>query len=655
MFCNECGANLPDGSKFCNVCGTKLIVPQMGEENAQPDYGQQYQNNVQPDYSQQNQNNAQPDYGQQNQINAQPDYAKQYQQNYIPEPQPSSADNGKPQNTSKKKLPTWAKIWIVVCVLAVIGIGTFLTIHFIKGKKNSGSYVTINGTRCDITYEDGLSNLSKINDGVIFKSNDINPTYDYYKDGELVSSSQGEGDKQPDVVVTRPLFNLGSDLVEHNGAISIIFYKNANFKFADGTSAKSSPAELEKAGYYCDGSSCYSKLYDKNGEISLDEVESDYDKFLQDGFEGLDYPARIAFPDRFYSGFFKGTKEENKQALKELYNDTPLKAGNFDDLVMSRLLLAKEISKLTGMNKDGEYVGSTNDFLVKVDYWYSSNGYINTTITMYGSRELLNGYMTKWGLPDSLLFKVESRMTTEDYDKIPRVTDGVDEPNQEIDDGADIFNEDDVPKEPWEISVSDIPEYDALVHFFDCLDIYRDGNYERYYDSEEVLSGDFDILYYLISPFICVDRQGLYPLYDIETVWGEVEDPRGYISDENSPWHNMGYNHVSLEGLKWVAVNIFNVKEVDYDVLLNKLLDENESYIENGRLYFSIGGIGWMGDLFEIETVKTDGTFYYITYNKVPDPEYGFEEEIETYEAKMQLKNIDGVNYWSMYYNHKAE
>lgn len=630
MFCNECGANLPDGSKFCNVCGVKLIVPQMSERNAQSDYVQQYQ------------------------ASAQPDYEQQYQQNYIPESQPSSADSGKSKKTSKKKLPTWAKIWIVVCVLAVIGIGTFLTIHFIKGKKNSGSYVTINGTRCDITYEDGLSNLSKINDGVIFKSNDINPTYDYYKDGELVSSSQGEGDKQPDVVVTRPMFNLGFDLVEHNGAISIFFYKNANFKFADGTSAKSSPAELEKAGYYCDGSSCYSKLYDKNGEISLDEVELDYDKFLQDGFEGLDYPARVAFPDRFYSDF-KGTKEENKQALKELYNDTPLKAGNFDDLVMSRLLLAKEISKLTGMNKDGEYVGSTNDFLVKVDYWYSNNGYINTTITIYGSRELLNSYMTKWGLPDSLLFKVDSRMTTEDYDQIPEATVGVDEPNQEIDDGADIFDADDVPKEPWEISVSDIPEYDALVHFFDCLDIYRDGNYERYYDSEQVLSGNFDLLYHLVSPFICVDRSGLYPLYDLETVWGEVEDPRGYISDENSSWYMGGYNHVSLEGLKWVAVNIFNVKEGDYDILLNKLLEDDMSYIENGRLYYSIGGIGWLGDLFEIESVKTDGTFYYITYNKVPDPEYGFDEEIETYEAKMQLKNIDGVNYWSMYYNHKVE
>ncbi len=626
MFCNECGAQLPDGAKFCNVCGTKLIVLQASEQNARPDNSQQYQTNTQLDNSQ------------------------QYQQNYVPESQPLSADNG------KSKLPTWAKVWIALCVLAVIGIGTFLTIYFIKGKKSNGSYVTVNGTRCDITYEDGLSNLSKLNDGVVFKSNDINPTYDYYKDGQLVSSfSQDEEIKKQNIVVTRPMINLGNDSVVHNGAISICFYNNSNFKFADGTSAKSTPAELEKAGYYCDGTSSYSKLYDKNGEISLDEIVADYDKFLQDGFEGIDYPTGMAFPDRFYSGFFKGSKEENRQALKDIYKDAPLKVGNFDDLLKSRLLFAKEISKLTGMNKNGEYVGSTNDFLVKVDYWYSIDGYMFTSITIYGSRELLNGYMTKWGLPDSLLFQVDSKMTTENYDEMDEAKVDVPEPDQDIAEGIDIFNTEAEQVEPWEISVNDIPEYDALVSFFDQMDIYRDGNYERYYDSEQVLSGDFDILYYLISPFICVDRSGLYPSYDIETVWGEVDDPRGYISDENSTWYMMGYNHVSLEGLKWVAVNILNVNEGDYDILLNKLLDENDCYIENGRLYFMIGGIGWLGDIFEIESVKTDGTFYYITYNKVPDPEYGFDEEIETYEAKMQLKNIDGANYWSMYYNHKVE
>ena len=53
MFCNECGAQLPDGAKFCNVCGTKLIVLQASEQNARPDNSQQYQTNTQLDNSQQ--------------------------------------------------------------------------------------------------------------------------------------------------------------------------------------------------------------------------------------------------------------------------------------------------------------------------------------------------------------------------------------------------------------------------------------------------------------------------------------------------------------------------------------------------------------------------------------------------------------------------
>ena len=35
MFCNECGANNPDGSKFCNDCGARLMQPK-SQVQAQP-------------------------------------------------------------------------------------------------------------------------------------------------------------------------------------------------------------------------------------------------------------------------------------------------------------------------------------------------------------------------------------------------------------------------------------------------------------------------------------------------------------------------------------------------------------------------------------------------------------------------------------------
>lgn len=38
MICNNCGAQLPDGTKFCNFCGTQLITNPMYEQQTSPQY-----------------------------------------------------------------------------------------------------------------------------------------------------------------------------------------------------------------------------------------------------------------------------------------------------------------------------------------------------------------------------------------------------------------------------------------------------------------------------------------------------------------------------------------------------------------------------------------------------------------------------------------
>lgn len=49
MFCNKCGAQLPDGVAFCSYCGNQLTAqPQQPEQPTQP----QYQQPVQPQYEQ---------------------------------------------------------------------------------------------------------------------------------------------------------------------------------------------------------------------------------------------------------------------------------------------------------------------------------------------------------------------------------------------------------------------------------------------------------------------------------------------------------------------------------------------------------------------------------------------------------------------------
>lgn len=36
MYCNQCGANNPDGSRFCNGCGNKLMMPASAVSQASP-------------------------------------------------------------------------------------------------------------------------------------------------------------------------------------------------------------------------------------------------------------------------------------------------------------------------------------------------------------------------------------------------------------------------------------------------------------------------------------------------------------------------------------------------------------------------------------------------------------------------------------------
>ncbi|MBQ7248320.1 MAG: zinc-ribbon domain-containing protein [Lachnospiraceae bacterium] len=75
MFCKNCGANIPDGSRFCPECGTSFEAEQAA--NAEPQYQEpSYQ---QPQYQQ-------PQY-------QQPQYQQPYQPQYQ---QTATAPDGKP-------------------------------------------------------------------------------------------------------------------------------------------------------------------------------------------------------------------------------------------------------------------------------------------------------------------------------------------------------------------------------------------------------------------------------------------------------------------------------------------------------------------------------------------------------------------------------
>lgn len=92
MFCPNCGNQCPDGTKFCQSCGSPLANNQQQNQNAQPDSG-----NQQANYQQPYQQYQQPNYNQYQQ----PNYNQPYQQPYQQYPQYPDPYNGHPMGWYK--------------------------------------------------------------------------------------------------------------------------------------------------------------------------------------------------------------------------------------------------------------------------------------------------------------------------------------------------------------------------------------------------------------------------------------------------------------------------------------------------------------------------------------------------------------------------
>lgn len=116
MFCPNCGNQCPDGTKFCQSCGTPLTNNQ--QQNTQPDFNNQQANYQQPNYQQPNQQYQQPNYNQYQQ----PNYNQPYQQY----PQYVDPYNGHPMN--------WYKFLIYFALFAGAFFNVSYAVLYMTGK-----------------------------------------------------------------------------------------------------------------------------------------------------------------------------------------------------------------------------------------------------------------------------------------------------------------------------------------------------------------------------------------------------------------------------------------------------------------------------------------------------------------------------------------
>lgn len=196
-----------------------------------------------------------------------------------------------------------------------------------------------------------------------------------------------------------------------------------------------------------------------------------------------------------------------------------------------------------------------------------------------------------------------------------------------------------------QMDVEEMP--DSLSGFLEFFaDWYvRNGGQKDYYDAGKAGEGDTNILSCIVNNPPCVSWNS-YPVKEYEEVWGDKKtDPKN--------WSKTTYGCYFIFDQKsadWVAKNIFNVTDKDIEAMRRQGEENKWFYLHKGNYYVTVGGIGDPPTVYSFLSCQTDGKKYLVDYDCYyfdDDPEKG--EFVASYSAELELKNIDGSYYWSLY------
>ena len=107
------------------------------------------------------------------------------------------------------------------------------------------------------------------------------------------------------------------------------------------------------------------------------------------------------------------------------------------------------------------------------------------------------------------------------------------------------------------------------------------------------------------------------------------------------------------ESVKWIITNIFNISEEKIPEMVKRGEKEKIFYASKGKYYRPMGGLGDPFTQYGLVSVKREGKRYYVDYNVYSvDYEMDMSESKQysgSFTAELELKNIDGKDYWSLY------
>lgn len=196
-----------------------------------------------------------------------------------------------------------------------------------------------------------------------------------------------------------------------------------------------------------------------------------------------------------------------------------------------------------------------------------------------------------------------------------------------------------------EMDIDEMP--DSLIDFLDRFtDLYYSDKGGHDFDCETNYT---NLIPCMMLEFPCIDWY-TYPVKPLEEkdVTRKKTDPKKWAKGFDN------YTVCDEESVKWIVTNIFNVSEDKIPEMREKYLKEKTLYLYKGKYYMPVGHIGTSYLRYELVSVRLEGKRYYVDYNAyVNGDEMGMPESdgllSGSFTAELELKNVDGKDYWSLY------
>lgn len=205
-----------------------------------------------------------------------------------------------------------------------------------------------------------------------------------------------------------------------------------------------------------------------------------------------------------------------------------------------------------------------------------------------------------------------------------------------------------------ELNDTDYNELESFLQRFVSCYAFNVGEFEYNYTDKQ----STNILEKVCQQFSIADWE-LYSGNARIEGWYQSSSNYTGLSPADAPWMDeskvngaMGVVANRCDTADWICTNIFNVNAADLPTLYERGYAEQKLWKSESSIGTSycaiIYGRGSIGFYANIRDVKTDGQYYYVTYDRC-DP-YS-KDPVETLYAVMEKKTIDGGTYWSMYSN----